>query len=135
MATPTTAASSRVIRTHTDEWLAAKGDVRPSTLRGYAQHINKHLRPALGHLRHADVRIAHVAERLADVTRSAANRHRSAVSLLLAAIGSVIFLAGCGAGSALAPSGATTTAPAVADPAAVAGADAPTLDGRAPGRE
>ena len=59
-----------------DEWLAAKGDIRPSTLRGYAQHINKYLRPGLGHLRLADVRIAHVAECLADVTSSAANGSR-----------------------------------------------------------
>ena len=31
-----------------DEWLAAKGDIRPSTLRGYQQHIKKYLRPGLG---------------------------------------------------------------------------------------
>ncbi len=64
-----------------DEWLAAKGDIRPSTLRSYAQHINKYLRPGLGHLRLAEVRIAHVAECLAEVTSSDANRQRVRATL------------------------------------------------------
>ncbi len=64
-----------------DEWLAAKGDIRPSTLRGYQQHIKKYLRPGLGHLRLAEVRLVHVAECLAEVTSSDANRQRVRATL------------------------------------------------------
>jgi integrase len=64
-----------------DEWLAAKGDIRPSTLRGYQQHIKKYLRPGLGHLRLAEVRLVHVAECLAEVSSSDANRQRVRATL------------------------------------------------------
>jgi integrase len=64
-----------------DEWLAAKGDIRPSTLRGYQQHIKKYLHPGLGHLRLAEVRLVHVAECLAEVTSSDANRQRVRATL------------------------------------------------------
>ena len=58
------------------EWLKAKSDVRRSTVRGYEQHISKHLAPNLGHVRLGELRVAHVAEALALVTSSDANRQR-----------------------------------------------------------
>ncbi|MEN3271225.1 MAG: hypothetical protein V7646_8119 [Pseudonocardia sp.] len=63
------------------EWLAAKADVRRSTLRGYGQHITNYLEPELGHHRLSQLRVAHVAEALAQVTSSDANRQRVRATL------------------------------------------------------
>lgn len=67
-----------------DEWVAAKTDVKRSTLHGYRQHIEKWLRPELGHHRLTELRTAHVADALAAVTSSAANRQRVRATLRVA---------------------------------------------------
>jgi len=67
-----------------DEWLAGKSDVKASTLRGYRQHVERHLRPELGHHRLTELRTVHVADALGEVTSSAANRQRVRATLRVA---------------------------------------------------
>lgn len=45
---------------HLDAWLRAKGALRPSTRANYSQHIERHIKPAVGHLRLADLRSSHI---------------------------------------------------------------------------
>ncbi len=67
-----------------DEWMAAKTDIKRSTLHGYRQHIERWLRPELGHIRLTELRTAHVADALAAVSSSAANRQRVRATLRVA---------------------------------------------------
>jgi integrase len=62
-------------------WLEAKDDVKASTRHGYAQHLTRHLIPALGDVPLVELRTAHVAGALRTVTSSDANRQRVRATL------------------------------------------------------
>ncbi len=63
------------------EWIAAKTDIAPSTIRSYAGQIRNYVLPHLGHLRLDELRVAHVVEMLADVPGADATRQRVRASL------------------------------------------------------
>lgn len=62
-------------------WLTSKTDIRPSTLRSYAGHIEKYWKPLIGHLRLSELRVAHIAEAIAEVGGGDANRQRARATL------------------------------------------------------
>jgi integrase len=64
-----------------DEWVAAKADLKPSTVHAYQSHIRLYLTPLLGHHRLDELRSAHVADALADVPVSPATRQRIRATL------------------------------------------------------
>ncbi|MEV4845095.1 site-specific integrase [Micromonospora matsumotoense] len=55
------AGQSLTLKRWLKQWLSAMKDhIRPSTMRGYREHVHNYLIPALGHFKLASLRIAHV---------------------------------------------------------------------------
>lgn len=54
-----------------DQWIEAKeyAGVRPTTIRGYRQHIDKYIRPHLGHIRLRDLRGNHIEAMLTEIAK------------------------------------------------------------------
>ena len=75
------AISTPTVGVYLAEWMAAKTDISPSTVRSYAGQIKNYHVPAVGHLRLDEMRVAHVAEMLAEVPGSDATRQRVRASL------------------------------------------------------
>ncbi len=68
----------RTVEHYLREWIEAKvaNGLRPTTERGYRQHIDSYLVPHLGHLRLRELRPAHVSRMLRDVADPNAGRAR-----------------------------------------------------------
>lgn len=69
------------VETFLDEWLAAKLDIRRSTLTGYRIHIDNYWRAGIGHLSLSELRAAHVAGVIADISGTDAHRQRVRATL------------------------------------------------------
>jgi integrase len=63
------------------EWLAGKANIRPTTRRSYAQHIEDYLIPSLGRIELGTLRPAHVSGMFQNVAASPATRQRIRATL------------------------------------------------------